>query len=52
MTRGKKHSPEQIVNVLRQIEVAIANRNRHRWPAKKLELSNRPTIAGARSTAA
>jgi putative transposase len=25
MARGKKHSPEQIVSVLRQIEVAIAN---------------------------
>jgi putative transposase len=25
MARGKKHNPEQIVNVLRQIEVAIAN---------------------------
>jgi transposase-like protein len=25
MARGKKQSPEQIVNVLRQIEVAIAN---------------------------
>ena len=25
MARGKKHSAEQIVNVLRQIEVAIAN---------------------------
>ena len=25
MARGKKHSPEQIVKVLRQIEVAIAN---------------------------
>jgi transposase-like protein len=25
MGRGKRHSPEQIVNVLRQIEVAIAN---------------------------
>lgn len=25
MARGKKHAPEQIVNVLRQIEVAIAN---------------------------
>ena len=25
MARGKKHTPEQIVNVLRQIEVAIAN---------------------------
>ena len=25
MARGKKHSPEQAVNLLRQIEVAIAN---------------------------
>lgn len=25
MARGKKHSPEQIVNTLRQIEVAVAN---------------------------
>ena len=25
MTRGRKQTPEQIVNVLRQIEVAMAN---------------------------
>jgi putative transposase len=25
MARGKRHTPEQIVNVLRQIEAAIAN---------------------------
>ena len=25
MARGKKHSPEQVVNLLRQIEVAISN---------------------------
>ena len=25
MARGKKHSPEQIVSLLRQIEVAVAN---------------------------
>jgi len=25
MARGRKHTPEQIVNVLRQIEVAMAN---------------------------
>lgn len=25
MARGKKHTPEQIVSVLRQIEVAMAN---------------------------
>lgn len=37
MARGKKQSPEQIVNVLRQIEVAIANGKRLRWLAKKPE---------------
>jgi putative transposase len=25
MARGKKHTPDQIVNLLRQIEVAVAN---------------------------
>ena len=25
MARGKKYQPEQVVNLLRQIEVAIAN---------------------------
>ena len=25
MARGKKHSPEQVVNLLRQIEVSVAN---------------------------
>jgi len=25
MARGKKHQPEQVVNLLRQIEVAVAN---------------------------
>jgi putative transposase len=25
MARGKKHSPEQIVSLLRQIEVSVAN---------------------------
>ena len=25
MARGKKHDPEQVVNLLRQIEVAVAN---------------------------
>ncbi len=27
MARGKKHSPEQVVNLLRQIEVYMANGN-------------------------
>jgi hypothetical protein len=26
MARGKKHTPEQIVGLLREIEVAVANR--------------------------
>ncbi|HEY6445335.1 MAG TPA: transposase, partial [Acidobacteriaceae bacterium] len=25
MARGRKHTPEQVVNLLRQIEVAVAN---------------------------
>ncbi len=25
MARGKKHTPDQIVNLLRQIEVSVAN---------------------------
>ena len=29
MDRAKKHSPEQIVNILRQIEVGIANGKTH-----------------------
>ena len=50
MARGKKHTPEQIVNVLRQIEVAIANGEAlPDSPVRKLELRNRPTIAGARN---
>ena len=51
MARGKKHTPEQIVNVLRQIEVAIANGKTTRQRARKPDLRNRPTIAGARNMA-
>lgn len=29
MGKGKKHTPEQIVNMLRQIEVGIANGKTH-----------------------
>ena len=28
MGRGKKYQPEQVVNLLRQIEVAVANEKR------------------------
>ena len=31
MARRKKHNPEQVVNLLRQIEVAVANgKTRHK----------------------
>jgi len=29
MAKARKHTPEQIVNILRQIEVAVANGKRH-----------------------
>ena len=35
MGRGKKYQPEQIVNLLRQIEVAVANGKTRRWPVRK-----------------
>jgi hypothetical protein len=45
MGKAKKHSPEQIVNMLRQIEVAIAN-GKTTPTAGKPELPNRRFIAG------
>jgi transposase-like protein len=35
MGRAKKYSPEQIVNLLRQIEVSIANGNTHPVACRK-----------------
>ena len=29
MAKARKHTPEQIVNILRQIEVAVANGKTH-----------------------
>ena len=49
MARGKRHPPEQIVNVLRQIEVAIANGKTTPAACKEPALRNRPTTAGARN---
>ena len=46
----QKNKPEQIVTVLRQIEVQIANGKKVPKSAKKLESTPRPTIAGGRST--
>jgi putative transposase len=39
MARGKKHSAEQIVNLLRQIEVAIANGKTTALGCKEAEIT-------------
>ncbi len=46
----QKNKPEQIVTVLRQIEVQMANGKTVPKPAKEPESTPRPTIAGGRST--
>jgi hypothetical protein len=50
MTRGKKHTAEQIVNLLRQVEVGIANGNPSPSTADSVNRSTHglPTIATAR----
>lgn len=47
----KKFKAEQIVTLLRQIEVKVANGKTTRKPAGKPRLLPRPTTAGARSSA-
>ncbi len=51
MPMGKRYKPEQIVNLLRQIEVGIANGKPPRKPARKPKLPNRRTTAGGKNTA-
>jgi type III secretion system FlhB-like substrate exporter len=51
MARGKKQSPEQIVNQLRQIEVAVANRKTLPQACKETEIAEQTYIDGARITA-
>lgn len=51
MARGKKHTPEQIVNVLRQIEVAVANGKTAPLACKEAGITEQTFYAGARSTA-
>ena len=46
----QKNKPEQIVTVLRQIEVQIANGKKVPQACKEAESTPRPTIAGGRST--
>jgi len=50
MGNAGKHTPGQIVNILRQIEVAISNGKTVPLAGRKLESPNRPTAAGVRST--
>ena len=45
----QRYKPEQIVTLLRQIEVAVASGRRRRWRARKPGLPRRRTIAGGRS---
>ncbi len=46
----RKYKPEQIITVLRQIEVQTANGKPPLKPARKLEFTPRRTIAGEKST--
>ncbi len=47
----KRFSPEQIVTLLRQIEVTMARVKRRNFLAGRRGFRNGATIAGARSTA-
>jgi putative transposase len=39
MARGRKHTPEQVVNLLRQIEVAVANGKTTAQGCKEAEIT-------------
>ncbi len=52
MGRGKKYQPEQVVNLLRQIEVAVSNGKTTAQACKKQGSWSRPTSGGVRSMAA
>jgi putative transposase len=39
MARGRKHTPEQVVNLLRQIEVAVANGKTTSVACKEAEIT-------------
>ena len=51
MARGKKHSAEQVVNLLRQIEVAVANGKTTPQACKEAGIVEIPTFAGVKSMA-
>jgi putative transposase len=42
MAGGKKHTPEQVVNLLRQIEVAVANGKTTAVACKEAEITEQP----------
>jgi putative transposase len=47
----KRYKPEQIVNLLRKIEVEIANGKKAAQAAREMASVNRPTTGGGRSLA-
>jgi len=49
MARGKKHTAEQIVNLLRQVEVGVANGKSLPQACKELRSWSRGTIGGGGS---
>ena len=51
MARGKRYQAEQVVNLLRQIEVAIANGKTTAQACKEAEIVEQTYSAGARSMA-
>jgi type III secretion system FlhB-like substrate exporter len=51
MARGKKHTAEQMVNLLRQVEVGIANGKTLPQACKEVEIVEQTYAVGVRSTA-
>jgi hypothetical protein len=51
MARGKKHTEEQIVSLLRQIGVAVANGKVTARASKEVPITSRSTTAGEKSMA-
>jgi hypothetical protein len=43
MGRGKKYQPEQVVNLLRQLEVAVANGETTALACKEAGIEKQPT---------
>jgi len=51
MARGKKYQPEQVVNLLRQIEVSVANRKATDQACQEAGIVEQTYYAGVRSMA-